>query len=297
MKKLVIVDGSGFLFRAWFAFPPMINAQGNNQNVLYGFTRMILKLIDETSADYFIIARDSPVKTKRHELYSDYKGTRPKIDDDFKQQIPQVHKLIEELGIATYQAPGYEADDIIFSFVREYQKKSDLTLEIVSSDKDLKQLLQANVVITDAAKNQTTTLLTFQQEWGFSPEYIVDYLALIGDSADNIKGVAGIWPKGAMTLVQTYGSIENIYDHLWDLSPKLAETLSVGKDDAFFSKKLIELMQVPQIQGIDLETWQSSKNIEQWEQILLNQYGFSSLQKLLESLKKKYAMPQQLGLF
>ena len=101
MKKLVIVDGSGFLFRAWFAFPPMINAQGNNQNVLYGFTRMILKLIDETAADYFIIARDSPVKTKRHELYPDYKGTRPKIDDDFKQQIPQVHKLIEELGIAT----------------------------------------------------------------------------------------------------------------------------------------------------------------------------------------------------
>ena len=100
MKKLVIVDGSGFLFRAWFAFPPMINAQGNNQNVLYGFTRMLLKLIDETSADYFIIARDSPVKTKRHELYPDYKGTRPKIDDDFKQQIPQVHKLIEELGIA-----------------------------------------------------------------------------------------------------------------------------------------------------------------------------------------------------
>ncbi len=83
-------------------------------------------------------------------------------------------------------------DDIIFSFVREYQKKTDLTLEVVSSDKDLKQLLQANVVITDAAKNQTTTLLTFQQEWGFSPEHIVDYLALIGDSADNIKGVAGI---------------------------------------------------------------------------------------------------------
>ena len=147
MKKLVIVDGSGFLFRAWFAFPPMINAQGNNQNVLYGFTRMLLKLIDETSADYFIIARDSPVKTKRHELYPDYKGNRPKIDDDFKQQIPQVHKLIEELGIATYQAPGYEADDIIFSFVREYQKKSDLTLEVVSSDKDLKQLLQANVCL------------------------------------------------------------------------------------------------------------------------------------------------------
>ena len=170
----------------------MINIQGHNQNVLYGFIRMILKLIEETNPDYFIIARDSPVKTKRHEAYPEYKATRPKINDDFKQQIPKVHALIDQLGIASDQAPGYEADDIIFSFVKEYQKKTDLTIQVVSSDKDLKQLLDTNIIVTDPAKNITTTLLDFQQERGFEPINIVDYLALIGDSADNVKGVTGI---------------------------------------------------------------------------------------------------------
>ena len=294
---MVVVDGSGFLFRAWFAFPPMINVQGHNQNVLYGFTRMIIKLIEETNPDYFIIARDSPVKTKRHETYPEYKATRPKIDDDFKQQIPKVHALIDQLGIASYQALGYEADDIIFSFVKEYQKKTDLTIQVVSSDKDLKQLLDTNIIITDPAKNITTTLLDFQQERGFEPINIVDYLALIGDSADNVKGVTGIWPKGAMNLIQTYGTIENIYVHLADIAPKLAEKLELGREDAFFSKKLIELMQVPQIQGLELKQRESNKDIHQRESILIGEYGFSSIQKLLDSLKKRYTQPQQLGLF
>ena len=100
--------------------------------------------------------------------------------------------MIDQLGIASDQAPGYEADDIIFSFVKEYQKKTDLTIQVVSSDKDLKQLLDTNIIITDPAKNITTTLLDFQQERGFEPINIVDYLALIGDSADNVKGVTGI---------------------------------------------------------------------------------------------------------
>lgn len=297
MQKLVIVDGSGFLFRAWFAFPQMLNSQGINQNVLYGFTRMMLKLIDETSPDYFIIARDSPVKTKRHEAYPDYKATRPKIDDDFKQQIPSVYALIDQLWIASFQAPGYEADDIIFSFAKEYQKKSDLTIQVVSSDKDLKQLLDTNIIITDPAKNITTSLLDFEQERGFAPMHIVDYLALIGDSADNVKGVSGIWPKGAINLVQTYGSIENIYEHLSDLAPKLVEKLEKGREDAVFSKKLIELMLVPQIAGLDLEKRSANKNIDQREQVLVKQQGFSSLQKLLDSLKKRYTQPQQLWLF
>ena len=297
MEKLVIVDGSGFLFRARFAFPSMINAQGHNQNVLYGFTRMILKLIEETNPDYFVIARDSPVKTKRHEDYPEYKATRPKIDDDFKQQIPKVHALIDQLGIASYQAPGYEADDIIFSFVKEYQKKTDLTIQVVSSDKDLKQLLDTNIIITDPAKNITTTLLDFQQERGFEPINIVDYLALIGDSADNVKGVTGIGPKGAMNLIQMYGTIENIYIHLADIAPKLAEKLELGREDAFFSKKLIELMRVPQIQGLELKQRESNKDIHQRESILIGEYGFSSIQKLLDSLKKRYTQPQQLGLF
>lgn len=289
-----IVDGSGFLFRARFAFPAMPNAQWQNLNVVYGFTRMLLKLIDE-NLEYFVIAWDSPTKTKRHEAYPDYKGTRPKLDDDFKQQIPLVKQLVEDLGIPSYVAPGYEADDIIASLAKKYQK-SDLLIEVVSSDKDLKQLLSDTIIVTDPAKNISTKTSDFLQEFGFAPELIVDYLALIGDSADNIKGVSGIGPKGALDLVQRYGNLDSIYQHIDQLSPKLREKLQSGKEDAYFSKSLIELIQVPEL-DFPLEKRRLKPDFWLRESLIVNKYGFLSIQKLLDELRKKREKPQQLWLF
>ncbi len=127
MKKLALIDGSGFLFRAWYAFPPMMNAQGQNQNVIYGFIRMMLKLLLE-QPEYFVICRDSPVKTKRKEQYEEYKANRAKIDDEFKQQIPLVIDLVNELGIPNVVAPGYEADDSIGTLATAHQGNTDLLI-------------------------------------------------------------------------------------------------------------------------------------------------------------------------
>lgn len=187
----MIVDGSGFLFRAWYAFPSMPNAEGQNQNVIYGFIRMMIKLLLE-QPEYFVICRDSPVKTKRKELYEDYKANRAKIDDEFRQQIPLVMELVNELGIPNIVAPGYEADDSIGTLAMLYQENPELLIQVFSSDKDLKQLLKDNIVVTDPLKQTTTTISDFEREFGFAASSIVDYLALIGDAADNVKGVPGI---------------------------------------------------------------------------------------------------------
>ena len=296
MKTLSIIDGSGFMFRARYAFPPLLNAAGQNQNVVYGTLRMLLKLISE-EADYFVIARDSPTKTKRHEQYQDYKANRKKMEDEFKVQIPLLRELINELQIPNIAAPWYEADDIIATLTKKFQKNSDLMIQVISSDKDLKQLLNENVVVTDPLKNLTTRTPDFEKEFWFPPTSIVDYLALLGDSADNVKWVSGIWAKKASDLIQKYHTIENIYQNLEFLSPDLKNKLKEGENDAIFSKKLIELLEVPELESTSLESLALNIDFQKWEKILVEKRGFKGIKKTFDELKKKYAQPQQLGLF
>lgn len=296
MKTLSLVDGSGFLFRAWYAFPPMINAQGQNQNVIYGSIRMMLKLLFE-QPEYFVICWDSPVKTKRKEKYEAYKANRTKLEDEFKAQIPLVMELVSELGIPTVTAPGYEADDSIGTLATLHQQNPDLLVQVFSSDKDLKQLLAPNLVVTDPLKHITTRIPDFEKEFGFAPVSIVDYLALIGDAADNVKGVAGIGPKKASDLIKKYGTIEQIYTHLDEIQGEIKEKLINWKEDAFFSKELILLMQVPELQAYPLEKMKLTIDFAKWEEILVQKRGFKNLQKILQEEKKKTEQPQQLGLF
>lgn len=156
---------------------------------------MLLKIFQE-KPDYLVITRDSPVRTIRHEMYEDYKATRKKMEDDFKQQIPLTKQIVEELGIPALAAPGYEADDIIATLARKYGNKSDpanpnsgadLKIDIYSADKDLKQLLAPNVFTIDPMREILTDTDAFVREFNFQPEHILDYLSLVGDSSDNIK--------------------------------------------------------------------------------------------------------------
>lgn len=142
--------------------------------------------------DYFVIAWDSPVKTHRHDAFPEYKAQRKKMEDDFKHQIPLVQELVSRLGIPSLVVPGYEADDILHTMVHRFSSNPDLLISLVSSDKDLKQLLSDTVVHVDTMKDLTTTVASFTKEYGFGPEYMGTYLALTGDSSDNIPGVPGI---------------------------------------------------------------------------------------------------------
>jgi DNA polymerase-1 len=219
------------------------------------------------------------------------------MEDEFKQQIPLVKELVAELWIPNLAFPWYEADDIVYSLVENFKEDKGLNFQVYTSDKDLKQFLRDNIVIVDSMKNQTTTLLDFSKEYWFEPILIIDYLALIGDHADNVKWVEWIWPKKALSLVQKYWTIENIYEHLDELTPDLRSKLENDRESAFFSKHLIQLMYVEDLKWASLENYTLKIDFDKWEELLLKKWEFNSMSKLFQEIKKTYTQPQQLGLF
>ncbi len=296
MKKFRILDWSGFLYRAYYAFPTLTDKDGHNINVVYGFLRMIFKILAE-KPEYFVIARDSPAKTMRHDMFPDYKANRKKMEDDFKLQIPITKDIIQKIGLPNITIPWYEADDIIATLARTYEKEADVQIELYSSDKDLKQLLWPKVYAVDPMKQQTITPQDFIKEFWFEPQYILDYLSLIGDSSDNVKWVAGIWPKKASDLIKKYQTIDAIYEHInespWDLQQKLLE----WKADAYMSRKLIELQEAPGIESSTLEEYIFQPDFEKMKTVFVQEYQFNSMEKMIDELKKKYYQPTQTSFF
>lgn len=307
MKKLYLIDWSGYLYRAYYAFPEMPDKDGHNINVVYWFFRMLLKLFHE-KPDYLVVAWDAHTKTHRHQIYPEYKANRVKAPDDFKAQIPIVQEVAKKLNIHSLVLPGYEADDIIASMAKKYKQDKEIMCNILSSDKDLKQLLSENVFVTDPWKWITSKTKDFIQEYIFEPQYILDYLALIWDSADNIKWVAGIWPKWASILIKKYKTIENIYkaideaEELWVenidwISSWIKDKLIEWREDAFKAKWLIELEVVPDTELWNLEDLKFEIDFEIYKKILVQEQNFTGMDKVITDLKNKYHMPQQSSLF
>lgn len=294
--KFFLIDWSSFLYRAYYAFPPMIDRDGHNVNVVYWFFRMLFKIFQE-KPDYLVITRDSPVKTLRHQEYPEYKANRKKMDDDFKNQIPWTQEIVEKLSIPNIVVPTYEADDIIYTLAKKYGQDTDVQIDIYSSDKDLKQLLADNVFCIDAMKGITTTIPLFVKEYGFEPKHILEYLALIGDSADNIKGVNGIWPKKASDLIQKYQTIENIYSHIDEITGDVKQKLIDGKEEAYKSRGLIELKEVQEVKDSLLEHFKLELDFVNYKKVLVEEYHFASFDKTIDELKKKLQSPVQVGLF
>lgn len=258
--------------------------------------RMMLKIFQE-KPDYLAITWDTPTKTARHEMFTDYKANRPEAPEDLKYQIPMIIQVTQELSIPSHACPGYEADDVIHTLVHNYKNNQGIQISLLTSDKDMKQLLCDNVVVKDPIKNITTTTKDFIQEYNFPPINIVDYLALIGDSADNIKGVPGIGPKKAQTLIEKYHTIENIYEHLDELSGELKSTMQQYEFDALYCKKLIMLQAVPDLDKITLDHYKLQVDFDLYKRVLVEQHGFHSIQKLIDDLKNIRTKPQQTSLF
>lgn len=296
MKKFYLIDWSGFLYRAYYAFPEMPDKDGHNINTVYGFFRMLIKIFHD-KPDYFLIARDAPTKTHRHEKYPEYKANRAKASDDFKRQIPIVQDITKQLKIPNLVMPGYEADDIIASMVQKFSDNTDIICNIFSADKDLKQLLSENVIFTDPSKWITYKTNDFIWEYWFEPKYILDYLSLIGDNADNIKWVPWIWPKWASTLIQKFSTIENIYDHITEISASTRSKLEEWKTYAENAKKLISLEYIPQIDLFSLDDYCLDIDFVNYQRILIEKFNFVSMEKSLSELKNDLQRPQQNSLF
>lgn len=246
MKKIVLVDGNNLLFRSYYATAytgnVMRNKEGFPTNGVYGFVNMINKIISEEKPEYMMVAFDIG-KTFRHEKYERYKDGRRETPDDLKVQFPVAKKILTAMGIKYLECAGYEADDIIGTISMWCEKDPEYEALIVSSDKDLLQLISDETVVKLLKTKDYVWMdkKTFNDTYGFDPIHMIDLKALMGDSSDNIPGVKGIGEKGAIKLVSEYKTIDNIYENIDKIKGATQIKLIDGKEDAYYSKDLVTI--------------------------------------------------------
>ncbi len=246
MKKVILVDGNNLLFRSYYATAYtgniMRNSKGFPTNGLFGFVNMMNKIITEENPKYIMVAFDIG-KTFRHEKYADYKGTRAETPHDLKLQFPMAKEILNAMGIRYVEKEGYEADDIIGTFARMTDEKEEYEALIVSSDKDLLQLIsdEVSVKLLKMKDYIMMTPDTFYETYKLEPIRMIDLKSLMGDASDNIPGVKGIGEKTALKLLQKYNTLENLYDHVEEIKGATYNKLIEGKDMAFMSKDMVTI--------------------------------------------------------
>ena len=255
-KTVYILDSYGLIFRCYYAFisRPLTNQRGENVSALFGFFRNFHYILQHYKPGCIVAAMDSKTKTFRHEMYDLYKANRPKTPEDLHAQVPWICEVLEALGIPVLQCDGYEADDIIATVSRKC-RESGRTCRILSGDKDLMQLVDESTQILKPVTGGETWKVTgiegVEAEWGVKPPQLLDLLSLYGDSADNIPGVRGVGVKTAAKLLNDYGTLEGIYEHLGDLKGAVLTKLTEGRENAFFSQKLVRLCDTVPCTDID----------------------------------------------
>ena len=301
--KIVLVDGNNLLYRSYFATAYsgnlMKNSKGFPTNALYGFINMISKIVNEEKPEYMMVAFDKG-KTFRHDKYKTYKGTRAETPDDLIKQFPLSRSICKSLGITALEIDNYEADDIIGTFAKKVEE-SNLEAIIISSDKDLLQLISDHVKVK-LLKTQDYIMMDkkmFYDTYGLEPVKMIDLKALMGDASDNIPGVKGIGEKTAIKLLQEYGSLNNLYDHLDEVKGKNKEKLEIDKDNAFMSYDLATIYREVPI-DTNLETIKKQDiDVEEYTNILKDLEFYSLLKKInnenLVNEMKDYKIIQDLN--
>ncbi|MBU9714182.1 DNA polymerase I [Bacillus tamaricis] len=242
MNKLVLVDGNSIAYRAFFALPLLNNEKGVYTNAVYGFTTMLLKILEEEKPTHMMVAFDAGKTTFRHTTYKKYKGTRQKTPPELSEQLPFMRDLLKAFNIAHYELENYEADDIIGTLAKR-ASKDDWEVKIFSGDKDLLQLVTENVHVALTRKGITNVdtydLAMVNEKYGITPVQIIDMKGLMGDASDNIPGVPGVGEKTALKLLKEFETVEGVYESLDKVSgKKLKEKLEANEEDAYMSKKL-----------------------------------------------------------
>lgn len=243
MNKLVLIDGNSLSFRAFYALPLLSNHAGIHTNAVYGFAMLLEKIIKEEKPNHFLVAFDAGKTTFRHSKYSEYKGGRQKTPPELSEQFPYIRQLLDAYHIKRYELDNYEADDIIGTLSRQADEEDFETI-IITGDRDLTQLATDNVTIYYTKKGVTdvdhyTPKFIAEKYNGLVPKQIIDMKGLMGDTSDNIPGVAGVGEKTAIKLLNQFESVEGVYEHIEEVTAKkLKEKLINSKDDALMSKDL-----------------------------------------------------------
>ncbi len=293
-KTFYILDGTAYIYRAFYAIRELSNARGLPTNAVYGFTKMLQKIVEEKKPDYIAIAFDAKGPTFRHALYDGYKADRPPMPDALSPQLPYIDKIVDAFRIPTFREPGLEADDLIGTLAKK-GTAAGLEVVIASGDKDMYQLIGAQVSVYDPMKEKVFTTETIEEQFGIKPDQIVEMMGLMGDSSDQIPGVAGVGKKTAMQLIHTFGSIENLLSHLKEVKkPKLREKLEASKEIARLSLELVTIRTDCDI-PFALDCFISrSPDVEKLRP-LCEELGFSTLLKTLIPPPGKPKQRRQIG--
>ena len=288
MKKVVLVDGNNLMFRSYYATAYsgsiMRNSKGFPTNGLFGFVNMINKIIHDEKPEYMLVAFDIG-KTFRHEKYDNYKDGRSETPDELKMQFPVAKKILKEMGIKYLEVEGYEADDIIGTMAKMVDDNDDSRGLIVSSDKDLLQLISDDVTVK-LLKSKDYVMMNkdvFISTYGVEPSRMTDLKGLMGDASDNIPGVKGIGEKTAIKLLSEYGSLENLYDHIDDIKGATKNKLVEGRESAFLSREIATIYrEVPvnlELEDISYREEYTSSLME-----LYSELGFNSFIKKIDNV-------------
>jgi DNA polymerase-1 len=257
--KLMLIDGNSIIYRAFFALPPLTNSNGLHTNAVFGFTTMLLKVLEQEKPTHILVAFDAGKVTFRHEGYAEYKGGRQKTPPELSEQFPLLKEVIRSFSIPQFELAGYEADDIIGTLSRQAEDEGHEVV-VVSGDKDLLQLASDKVTVLLTRKGVSEVdkyaPVDIHEKYGLKPLQIIDLKGLMGDQSDNIPGVPGVGEKTAVKLLQEYGSVENVLDHVTSLKGKLRENIEGNMENARMSKKLATIFrEVPLDQTVADVAW------------------------------------------
>lgn len=276
-----VIDGSYLLYRSFFAMKSLYTSTGLGVQAVYGFCRAIRKLIDDFDPSHVIVVWDSKKKGFRHDMYEPYKKTRQKPPSDLFEQKEYILKFLDDIKMAHVTIDGCEADDVIAALAKKY---TDRQVAIITADKDLYQLLSENVLILDPFKDRLIDKKAFKEERGFSSDKLQFYHALLGDTSDNIPGVAGVGKKTAQELVISFDSLEDLYGHLDTVKKdRIRRLLEEQKEKAFLSQELFNL-RPPKITS-DIRDMKFDKDNWQLAASFFEELEFKSL---LKALKKEF---------
>ncbi|MEG0774514.1 DNA polymerase I [Clostridium sp.] len=264
-ERLLILDGNSLLYRAFYAIPELTTSEGLHTNAVYGFTGMLLRMIEELKPDYIVTAFDRAAPTFRHIEYGDYKAGRKKTPDELSMQFPIVRELLSKMAVNIFEVDGYEADDLIGT-LSVFAEQNNIESYIVTGDKDALQLATDNVKVVINKKGMTEKEIYDKErmlnEFGVTPKQFIDVKGLMGDKSDNIPGVPGIGEKTAFKLIKEYESIENLLSNLNNVSgKKLKESLEEYSEQAIFSKKLATIITDVPV-DIDLQAIKSNEEFD-----------------------------------
>jgi DNA polymerase-1 len=239
-KPIILIDGSSYLHRAYHALPALTNSKGEPTGAIFGVINMIRRLLKDYDPEYIAVVFDPKGKTTRHQIYPEYKAHRPPMHDELRVQIQPLHAMIKAMGLPLVMIDGVEADDVIGTLAKEAEKHS-IPVLISTGDKDLAQLVDANITLINTMNNQILDINGVKEKFGVLPEQIIDYLTLMGDTSDNIPGVPKVGPKTAVKWLEEYNSLDNIVANAEKISGKVGENLRDNLKQLELSRRLVTI--------------------------------------------------------